>query len=197
MSSAPPPIHTYPLPTPRSNSWAIAGLVFGILGCVPILTGLLAVAFSWIGLRKAGRDPQKSGRGLAIAGLILGLVSLVAWTLGGGGVYAFYVGTTEIRATANEVVRDLGQGKIDAAAALFDKPVASDHFDSINQLVQNQGAFVDSAANSVSANNVNGNKTAEVSGTATFANGAVQYDVSLVKIGDKWKVKDVHFTGSR
>jgi len=42
-------------------------------GCVPFLTGLLAVIFGVVGMRRT-RDRRVGGRGLAIAGLCLGIV---------------------------------------------------------------------------------------------------------------------------
>jgi hypothetical protein len=68
---------------PRNNSFATAGLVFGILsltcccGCgLPF--AILGLVFSLIGLGQINRHPElHEGYGLAIAGLILSGASLV------------------------------------------------------------------------------------------------------------------------
>ena len=39
--------------------------------------GVLGIVFSAIGLSQTGKDPNQGGRGLAIAGLIISIVSLV------------------------------------------------------------------------------------------------------------------------
>src|SRR5215813_5339276 len=78
-----------PMPYPpqkQTNGLAIGSLVFGILGCVPVVTSLLAVILGFAGLRKA-RDPRYGGKGVAIAGLLLGLLGLVGWASAGGAAY--------------------------------------------------------------------------------------------------------------
>jgi hypothetical protein len=39
--------------------------------------GVLAIVFSSVGMARAGRLPEASGRGLAIAGLVLGITIVV------------------------------------------------------------------------------------------------------------------------
>ena len=67
---------------PKTNSFATAGLIFGILSltccCGGCLFNLLGLVFSLIGLSQINRHPELyEGRGLAIAGLILSAASLV------------------------------------------------------------------------------------------------------------------------
>jgi sterol desaturase/sphingolipid hydroxylase (fatty acid hydroxylase superfamily) len=62
------------------SSFAIASLVLGILsvmgGALLLVPALLAVIFGHMAVSACNRDPQLDGKGLAIAGLILGWVSL-------------------------------------------------------------------------------------------------------------------------
>jgi len=51
--------------------------------CIPIVTGLLAAIFGWIGIRKSQQYPHVGGRGMALAGMILGIVSTVGWIVVG------------------------------------------------------------------------------------------------------------------
>jgi hypothetical protein len=67
---------------PKTNSFATAGLIFGILSltccCGGCLFNLLGLVFSLIGLSQINRHPELyEGRGRAIAGLILSAASLV------------------------------------------------------------------------------------------------------------------------
>ena len=75
----PPPAGPMPGQIPRTNSWATAGLIFGILSwicCGPF--GLLGIIFSLIALSQINANPQtQQGRGLAIAGLILSALNLL------------------------------------------------------------------------------------------------------------------------
>ena len=59
---------------------SVASLVLGLVGlplCFLFVPSLLAVIFGIVGLNQIKRDPTQSGRGLAIAGLVLGAVMLV------------------------------------------------------------------------------------------------------------------------
>lgn len=59
-------------PTPKkTNGMAITGFVLSFF------CGVLGIVFSAIGLSQTGKDPNQGGRGLAIAGLIISIVSLV------------------------------------------------------------------------------------------------------------------------
>lgn len=66
---------------PKTNSFATAGLIFGILSltcCCGCPFNILGLVFSLIGLSQINRHPELyEGRGLAIAGLILSGASLV------------------------------------------------------------------------------------------------------------------------
>ena len=55
------------------NGFAIASLICGILGCTGI-GGLLAIIFGILGINKASRQPEVGGKGMAIAGIVLGAV---------------------------------------------------------------------------------------------------------------------------
>jgi len=65
----------------KTNSNAMAGLIFGILAffcCCKFLFGPLGIIFSLVGLSQINRHPEfYEGRGLAIAGLVLSLLSLL------------------------------------------------------------------------------------------------------------------------
>ena len=67
---------------PKTNSFATAGLIFGILSATCCCCGcpfsVIGLVCSLIGLSQINRHPERyTGRGLAIAGLILSAVSLM------------------------------------------------------------------------------------------------------------------------
>jgi hypothetical protein len=70
----------------RPNSMATAGLVMSCLaliccgGCAPF--AVLGIVFSIVGLTQANRDPAETGKGLAIAGLVIGIISLLGTIAG-------------------------------------------------------------------------------------------------------------------
>jgi hypothetical protein len=66
----------------KTNSYAQAGLVFGILSvtccCCGFPFGILGLVFSLIGLSQISANPElHEGRGMAIAGLVLSIFSLL------------------------------------------------------------------------------------------------------------------------
>ncbi len=72
---------------PKTNSFAMAGLIFGILSvtfmccCGGFPFNVLGIIFSLIGLSQIKQQPQRyNGRGLAIAGLILSISGLALGT---------------------------------------------------------------------------------------------------------------------
>jgi hypothetical protein len=72
-------------PVPQNN-YAIASLIFGLLGLVPLWVGLVfciaAIICGIVALQQSTRHPAQPGRGLAIAGLVLGLVFFVPASCG-------------------------------------------------------------------------------------------------------------------
>ena len=86
----PPPIAPPPPATgaagqlPRTNSYALAGMIFGILSIIPFCCccgfpfSLLGLIFSLIGWSQINQSPHLfTGRGLAITGLVCSITSLV------------------------------------------------------------------------------------------------------------------------
>ena len=63
---------------------ATASMVLGIVAvpfCVFVLPSILAIVFGGIALNRVKQNPSIGGRGKAIAGLVLGIVSLALWVL--------------------------------------------------------------------------------------------------------------------
>ena len=74
---------------PRNNSMAVMGLVMGVLSitcgmccCYGLPFNVLGIVFSLVALAQIHGDPQsQQGRPLAVAGLVLSILSLVASAL--------------------------------------------------------------------------------------------------------------------
>ncbi len=65
-------------PGTRTNGLAVASLVLGIVGillCVVFIPWILAIVFGIIAIRQCNEDPTYTGKGMAVAGLVLGLIS--------------------------------------------------------------------------------------------------------------------------
>jgi hypothetical protein len=79
----PVPEHGMPSPyeQPGTNGLAIASLILGLVGWVPCgLGSILAVVFGFVARRQI-RDTGRGsgGDGLAIAGIVLGFLGILAW----------------------------------------------------------------------------------------------------------------------
>jgi len=84
---------------PKSgNGLAVASLVCGIIGIFifSVILGPLALIFGIIGLQRANRGAK--GRGMAIAGIVLGAIATVLGILTiialihNGGSYSYHIG---------------------------------------------------------------------------------------------------------
>jgi len=69
-------------PFPKTNSFATAGLILGILSltccCCGFPLNILGLAFSLIGLSQINRHPELyEGRGIAVVGLIVSVLSFI------------------------------------------------------------------------------------------------------------------------
>jgi hypothetical protein len=84
-AGAPPYAGGYGPPYQQGNGMAVAGLVLGIISAalfilnwVDTVVGILAVVFSAIAFSRARRAPQAGRGGMALWGLVLGSVGVVA-----------------------------------------------------------------------------------------------------------------------
>jgi prepilin-type processing-associated H-X9-DG protein len=92
---------TYPGAPVPSSGWALTSFIFGIAGfCVPGIGAIIAIASGILGIVRT-KEGRATGRGVAIAGLVLGSINLFLtpfWIIGGIGA------VNEIRAEANAKV---------------------------------------------------------------------------------------------
>jgi hypothetical protein len=173
-----PPGNYQPMPPPRTSGAAIASLILGILGCVPLLTGVLAVILGMIGLG-ATKKPGVGGRGLAIAGLVLGLLSIVGWT-GFGGIMGWeWVASEPSRAAAKAFVTDLSNGDVNSAAAMCVPWISKDSLQKTADKMKPWGLLT-----KTSFIGINSNNTCVVTGSAMFANSPHTVQLTFVVLPD-------------
>lgn len=80
-------------PQAQGNGLAVSGFVVSLVGAIlgllspilfyllPLALGVVGLVLSGIGLARA-RQPGRSGKGLAIAGLVLGAIAIVMGIIG-------------------------------------------------------------------------------------------------------------------
>lgn len=91
----PPPAYQQPTPPPvyqqppvqyavaqeHTSGMAITALIMGIIGFILSPLSVLAIIFGAIGIGQTSKNPYLKGKGLAVAGLILGIVNIVLWII--------------------------------------------------------------------------------------------------------------------
>lgn len=71
-------------PALRTNGMATAGFVCSLIGLLlfGFVLGILGVIFSASGIKKINQQPDVfKGKGLATAGLVIGIIDIVGWSL--------------------------------------------------------------------------------------------------------------------
>jgi hypothetical protein len=169
----------------RTSAAAITSFVLGLIGCIPYLTGIAAIILGFLAIRKS-RDPSVTGKGLAIAGLILGIINVLAWS----GFAAFlgygYRESKPAEAVATQFLKDVCSGNtlgamVNSGASAAQIQKYHDEFTSLGTLQSvNYTGF--------NASTWNGHLTIQVSGTAMFSAGPKACTFTLMKTKGGYKV---------
>ena len=170
----------------KTNGIAIASLICGVLSCIPVIN-LAAIVLGIIGIRKSSK-PQGSGKGMAIAGLILGVIGVLGWAGCGVTSYMVYRSSAEPRAFATAFAQDLADGKVDAAAAKCAPSVSKDSLTEASSSLQALGPMTSTFMMGVQGEWKNGQQNWEIGGALSFGQTAKKYQVTLQKQGDTYKV---------
>jgi prepilin-type processing-associated H-X9-DG protein len=130
----------------KSNPLALASLICGCILCLPFVPGIAAVVTGAIGMRKT-RDPAVSGRGFAIAGLVLGILNVVGWGAYFGLIFAIMVPSLGVaRQTANQVKCASNLRQIGLALLLYSNENGGAYPDTLDGIILTQditaGVFV-------------------------------------------------------
>lgn len=193
-----PDYSSMPEPGPaRANGLALASLICSIAGfCVLFLGGLAGVVLGAFALRRS-RDPRVGGRGMAIAGIIIGLLSILTSVLGTGGIYfgirAGWRASEPPRRAARQFVQDLSAGNTSAVESEITPDITPTELDALDAKLHPQGAFHDMTSSEIHINDANGLVTCELGGVANFAKGDETYHLTLKRVGGVWKVSHAEF----
>jgi hypothetical protein len=196
MSQYPPQPPQYPPQTPpppgfspgsgpqgqQSNGLAITALIMGILSCIPGV-GLLAILFGALGMGKA-KDPRVGGKGLAIVGIVLGLIGIIAWA---GIGYGVYWGVGKFKAMAEPGVKffeALNKGNLTEAKTYTTGNISDAELAQLRETIKGLGELKDPKPTQFDMKD----NVLNVAGTAVFSNGTKKYQFKMVKVGDTYKV---------
>jgi hypothetical protein len=192
MSSVPP--YQPPQP-PRTNGWAIGSLICGILGCIPFLTSLLAIIFGFLGIG-ASKRPNTGGKGLSIAGIVLGFLGILLW----GGFFAVAFTAPQwapgfakmamgpaVTKTMTPFIESLSNSDVSTASNYSE--MSSESLTSLGAEIKAMGQF-----KSMSLGEFQFPKTPEedlvITGSATFENGTKSFRAVVSTRSGGFKFKD-------
>jgi hypothetical protein len=201
MSQPPPTVAQGPYPTPEESTtsgWSVASLICGLLVCIPLITAFLAIIFGLVGLKQTS-NPRVGGRGLAIAGVILGVVGLIGWAAGGFAIYSGYHAVMDAvqgpRAEASALFSDLADGDIVQARSRMSDDIPQQRVQQTSQDLQRLGQFQSISLRSVDVSDHNGQTQYNLGGVATFDNGSATFDVTIEPHPvTGWVIRDYRLT---
>jgi len=182
----PPGFSPGPMPPqgPKSNGLAITSLIMGILSCIPGV-GLLAILFGALGMGKA-KDPRVGGKGLAMVGIVLGLLGTLGWAYGG---YKGYQGWQFLKGVAEPAAGFFGgmsEGDLAKAKSYTTANVSEAEIKSAQETMKSMGKYKNIQADPQKTSLKDG--VVESSGTMIFENGNKKYHFRMVKVGGSYKV---------
>jgi hypothetical protein len=172
-------------PVRRLSIASLLSFICGLLGCVPFVTGILAVLLGIVGLVMTS-NPLKKGRWMAVVGLLLGILSVGGWTVFGGaagGIWAIFKATEGPRVATHDFIKACADDDLAAAKALAPR-IDEEEVVKIGEYVRAQGKFMDTTFNNTSLKN----STATVEGTVTFTSGKQNVTATLELSGTVWKI---------
>lgn len=118
-----PDVQLYQEPE-RTSILAILSLVFGVIGCCGGVTSILGIPMAVLAMFGISRSKGRvGGMGLAIGGLVVGLLTIALWIgifFGLGGMMK--VAITQFGATTEAILTDVQNGDFEAARKNFATP---------------------------------------------------------------------------
>jgi uncharacterized protein DUF4190 len=191
---APPPGYGGPPPGypqaggSKNNGWAITSLVCGIVGCL-VITPIAAIIFGALGIGKANKDPQAGGKGMSIAGIVLGVVWLLIFTLFGSAIWALLSGTSPQREEARSFVKAISAGDVVSAQKYVTSDVTAAELATLTAQAKGWGTLKDTTAVGVSANMRGGETFTVVVIQAQYSNTVKTFQCEMVKENGVSKIR--------
>jgi hypothetical protein len=183
-------------PQPKqANVAAILSLIVGILSCIPF-AGFVATILGIVGIKKSS-NPMVGGRGLAIAGLVLGLIGVV-WSIifmvTGAGVLALFKATGPARDQAKAFISDLDKGDVATAMTRVTGDISADELKLVSDRMKTWGGVKNVTMVGMNVSAQTGSQTTTiVTGAVEFGNLNKSFTATLVKEGETYKIREFKF----
>lgn len=176
---------------PRTSPAAIGSFVAGLLGCIPPV-GALAIALGFLGIR-ATRDREVGGRGLAIAGLTLGVFGLAGGMLLYAG-YSFVMTEMEqARGVAEKFIGEVAEGRFDEAQKLAEPGLDRAALAKAAEQMKTGGPFNELVGPIQPVVEPDGTLAGMFDGDAVFSRSRVPVHMRMIRVGATYRVQWVMF----
>lgn len=92
--------------TKSTSGMSVSSMVLGIVGIVfvwapflGVICAILGIIFGGIGISQTKKNPNLTGRGMAIAGLVCGIIGIAVWVIviAAIGIFGVFSTTTMLR----------------------------------------------------------------------------------------------------
>jgi hypothetical protein len=186
------PAYAHPgLVGPRpSNGPAVTSLVCGVAGIVPFITSLLALVFGMVGLNRA-KQVGGAGRGMALSGLILGVLGLSLWTWA---TAAYFSSSKVYNQLSHTFVTALAQGDVDKAVGMSHSKMTRAQIAQPAAALQTLGGLNDITVTGTKAEvSTDSAKKWTVTGHSTFATRKLEFTITFVDENGSPKVVEYWF----
>lgn len=192
--SFPPGGYGQPMPGARKTSGAaITSLVCGLLFCIPGITGLVAIITGVIGIKSTSK-PNVGGRGMAIAGMILGVLSIIGWIVIGGTMWWGLNMVKEQVKSAEYFTQAVTAGDYAKAAEYTSAGFNEGEIRSLGEQIKDWGSLTDMQMSGTKGSKTLGGTSVTITGTATFSKaGQKNFEVTLVEENGKLKIGGISF----
>jgi hypothetical protein len=163
----------------RGNGLAVGSLVCGLLLCIPLVSGPISILLGIFGIRKAS-DPRVGGKGMAIAGILLGVLGMGFQVAAFSGFYALFNIGMKVATVPQEFLKDLSAGNIDAALAKCGPGIDRARLEETAKEMKAWGPFISFQPESSTNKTVNTQSFVTMGGTAKFQKETKQFTVTSV-----------------
>jgi|GEM_PF-828108 len=179
--------------TRKTSGAAITSLVCGLLFCIPGLTGIIAVITGLIGMSSTSK-PNVGGRGMAITGLILGLLSIGGWSFAGYKLYGVAQEGMAIADDGKAFANDVIAGNYTSARQYTTSTITDERLKELQTQLSAWGTLSNVQVTSANQSTTPGGNSFVVNGTATFTQGGNKnFNITVIKQAGKWKIDDLKF----
>jgi len=170
------------------NVPAVVSLALGLTSFCPlVVTGLLAIIFGFFGLKRS-RDPNAGGRGPAIAGIVLGLISSIFWLAIIGTVGMTWINSRPQKELGRQFIVALSKKDIPAAAKISASTLGWDKMGDMSDRLTSLGEFRDVQFNGYTYRMVNGTEQWTLTGDAFYSKDSAPFTLTTLRQEGQWRV---------